>query len=295
MEFFQSVHKCWKFARGCWTRHGFWCSFSRVLVRCLWEGITERGSHVPNVQNPSIRVHWSRNIGWSTGKGLGGCWNSSDTPGNPDTLKRAKIKQLLSNCPASDWTFYIKTTYFPWNVWKLDTILSLFLAKSVSNSRLRWKIELPTEPYMEVSEAFCSRFKAIFVWFFGFFWDTHSRIHDFRQVWASAPTDKEVEWVKKLGLQTTTCNTELVKNNNVVVLSAKPQVLPKILKVRVKGVKINHENDIITSHVNKKCVCYGLKIIMNILKHNFLCWKCGTLMGYISWSNKVIRKNADIL
>ena len=51
------------------------------------------------------------------------------------------------------------------------------------------------------------------------------------QVWASAPTDKEIYWVKQLGCETTTSNTELVKNNKIVVLAAKPQILPKILKV----------------------------------------------------------------
>ena len=51
------------------------------------------------------------------------------------------------------------------------------------------------------------------------------------QVWASAPTDKEVYWVGQLGCQTTTSNLELVEKNKIVVLAAKPQILPKILKV----------------------------------------------------------------
>jgi len=50
------------------------------------------------------------------------------------------------------------------------------------------------------------------------------------QVWASAPTDKEVYWVRQLGCQTTTSNLELVEKNKIVVLAAKPQILPKILK-----------------------------------------------------------------
>lgn len=50
------------------------------------------------------------------------------------------------------------------------------------------------------------------------------------QVWASAPSEKDVDWVRKLGCQTTTSNIELVKANKLVILAAKPQILPKILQ-----------------------------------------------------------------
>lgn len=47
------------------------------------------------------------------------------------------------------------------------------------------------------------------------------------QVWASAPTETHV---MKLGCKTTTDNVKLVKNNKLIALSVKPQVLPKVLR-----------------------------------------------------------------
>jgi len=47
------------------------------------------------------------------------------------------------------------------------------------------------------------------------------------QVWASAPHDTPV---MKLGCKATTDNVKLVKNNKLIALSVKPQVLPKVLR-----------------------------------------------------------------
>ncbi|XP_066918389.1 pyrroline-5-carboxylate reductase 3-like [Clytia hemisphaerica] len=47
------------------------------------------------------------------------------------------------------------------------------------------------------------------------------------QIWASAPSDTHV---MKLGCKTTTDNVKLVKENKLVALSVKPQVLPKVLR-----------------------------------------------------------------
>jgi len=50
------------------------------------------------------------------------------------------------------------------------------------------------------------------------------------QIWASGPSETSIYRVKQLGCEATTSNVELVRNNQVVCLAAKPQVLPEILK-----------------------------------------------------------------
>ena len=50
------------------------------------------------------------------------------------------------------------------------------------------------------------------------------------EIHASAPTEREIYWVKQLGCQTTTDNIKLVKDNPLIVLAVKPQVLPKVLR-----------------------------------------------------------------
>lgn len=50
------------------------------------------------------------------------------------------------------------------------------------------------------------------------------------QIYASAPTERDVHWVKQLGCNTTTSNVKLVKQNKLICLSVKPQVLPKVLQ-----------------------------------------------------------------
>ena len=47
------------------------------------------------------------------------------------------------------------------------------------------------------------------------------------QIWASAPTYTPL---MKLGCKTTTDNVKLVKENKLIALSVKPQVLPKVLR-----------------------------------------------------------------
>ena len=60
------------------------------------------------------------------------------------------------------------------------------------------------------------------------------------QVWASAPTANEVYWMKQLGCETTTCNLDLVEKNRIIVLAAKPQVLPTILRQIAPAVTRDH-------------------------------------------------------
>ncbi len=50
------------------------------------------------------------------------------------------------------------------------------------------------------------------------------------QVWASAPTERDTYWIRHLGCKVTHSNVELLKENPIVVLAVKPQVLPKVLR-----------------------------------------------------------------
>ena len=60
------------------------------------------------------------------------------------------------------------------------------------------------------------------------------------QVLASAPTEKEIYWVKQLGCKTTTDNKKLVEGNNIIVLAVKPQQLPKVLREISPAIRKDH-------------------------------------------------------
>ena len=60
------------------------------------------------------------------------------------------------------------------------------------------------------------------------------------QVWASAPTEKDTYWIRHLGCNVTHSNSKLIKENKVVVLAVKPQVLPKVLREIAKDVTRDH-------------------------------------------------------
>lgn len=60
------------------------------------------------------------------------------------------------------------------------------------------------------------------------------------QVWASAPTERDTYWIRHLGCNVTHNNSELIKENKVVVLAVKPQVLPKVLREIAKDVTKDH-------------------------------------------------------
>ena len=53
---------------------------------------------------------------------------------------------------------------------------------------------------------------------------------EINQVWASAPTERDTYWIRHLGCNVTHSNKELVKDNNVIVLAVKPQIMPKVLR-----------------------------------------------------------------
>ena len=50
------------------------------------------------------------------------------------------------------------------------------------------------------------------------------------RIWASAPTERDTYKMKLLGCNTTTDNIGLIKENNLVALVVKPQILPKVLQ-----------------------------------------------------------------
>ena len=60
------------------------------------------------------------------------------------------------------------------------------------------------------------------------------------QVWASAPTEKDTYWIRHLGCNVTNSNSTLVKENKIVVLAVKPQILPKVLREIAKDVTKDH-------------------------------------------------------
>jgi len=60
------------------------------------------------------------------------------------------------------------------------------------------------------------------------------------QVWASAPTEKEVYWVKQLGCKTTTDNVKLIKENKIIGIAVKPQILSKVLREIAPHVTKDH-------------------------------------------------------
>eukprot|EP00112_Aurelia_sp_Birch-Aquarium-sp1_P004136 Seg147.7 transcript_id=Seg147.7/GoldUCD/mRNA.D3Y31 product="Pyrroline-5-carboxylate reductase 1 mitochondrial" protein_id=Seg147.7/GoldUCD/D3Y31 len=60
------------------------------------------------------------------------------------------------------------------------------------------------------------------------------------KVWASAPTDAEVQWIRHLGCNVSLKNTDILDQNKVVILAVKPQILPKVLKEIAPAVTEEH-------------------------------------------------------
>lgn len=89
------------------------------------------------------------------------------------------------------------------------------------------------------------------------------------QVWASAPTEKEIYWVKQLGCKTTTDNKKLVEGNNIIVLAVKPQQLPKVLREISPSV---HKDHLILSFAAGK-FCEILKKCFKTVKPDILSGK----------------------
>lgn len=48
-------------------------------------------------------------------------------------------------------------------------------------------------------------------------------------VWASAPVEKELQWIRHLGCNVSLENKDILEQNQTVILAVKPQVLPKVL------------------------------------------------------------------
>ena len=60
------------------------------------------------------------------------------------------------------------------------------------------------------------------------------------KVWASAPTDSEVQWIRHLGCNVSLKNTDILDQSKVVILAVKPQILPKVLKEIAPAVTEEH-------------------------------------------------------
>ena len=60
------------------------------------------------------------------------------------------------------------------------------------------------------------------------------------KVWASAPVDKELQWIRHLGCNVTLNNKEILEKNQTVLLAVKPQILPKVLKEIAPAVTEDH-------------------------------------------------------
>ena len=60
------------------------------------------------------------------------------------------------------------------------------------------------------------------------------------KIWASAPTDLEVQWIRHLGCNVSLKNTDILDQNKVVILAVKPQILLKVLKEIAPAVTEEH-------------------------------------------------------
>ena len=59
-------------------------------------------------------------------------------------------------------------------------------------------------------------------------------------IWASAPLENELQWIRHLGCNVTLNNKEILDRNQTVVLAVKPQILPKVVKEIAPSVTEDH-------------------------------------------------------
>ena len=60
------------------------------------------------------------------------------------------------------------------------------------------------------------------------------------KIWASAPLENELQWIRHLGCNVTLNNKEILDKNQTVVLAVKPQILPKVVKEIAPSVTEEH-------------------------------------------------------
>eukprot|EP00794_Sanderia_malayensis_P007580 gene7580-8419_t len=60
------------------------------------------------------------------------------------------------------------------------------------------------------------------------------------KIWASAPLDQELQWIKQLGCNVTLKNSEIFDRSKLVILAVKPQILPKVLDEIAPAVTKDH-------------------------------------------------------
>ena len=59
-------------------------------------------------------------------------------------------------------------------------------------------------------------------------------------IWASAPVETELQWIRHLGCNVTLKNREILEENQTVLLAVKPQVLPTVIKEIAPAVTEDH-------------------------------------------------------
>ena len=60
------------------------------------------------------------------------------------------------------------------------------------------------------------------------------------EIWSSAPTERDIKWIKQLGCRTTTDNVKLVKENKLIILAVKPQILLNVLREIAPHISAEH-------------------------------------------------------
>ncbi|XP_065668920.1 pyrroline-5-carboxylate reductase 1, mitochondrial [Hydra vulgaris] len=60
------------------------------------------------------------------------------------------------------------------------------------------------------------------------------------EIWSSAPTERDIKWLQKLGCKTTTDNVKLAKENNLIILAVKPQILVHVLREIAPHLSADH-------------------------------------------------------
>ena len=59
-------------------------------------------------------------------------------------------------------------------------------------------------------------------------------------VWASAPVENELQWIRHLGCNVTLKNRGILHENQTVILAVKPQILPKVVEEIAPAVTEDH-------------------------------------------------------
>lgn len=59
-------------------------------------------------------------------------------------------------------------------------------------------------------------------------------------IWASAPLDQELQWIRQLGCNVSLKNADILEKNKLIILAVKPQILPRVLEEIAPAVTEEH-------------------------------------------------------